>query len=101
FSKKFIRKHYQTPCEALLGRELKIHYLIRLIFQHCSNQDFEELFNIIGSSDIKEKISLYGDMDFPKKLILKLLCNINLIKFIIILIFKNPILMIKTFRILF
>jgi len=101
FSKKFIKKHYQTPCEALLGTELKIHYLIRLIFQNCSNQDIEELFKIIENSDIKEKISLYGDMDFPKKLILKLLCNINLIKFIIKLIFKNPILMIKTFRILF
>jgi len=101
FSKKFIRKHYQTPCEPFLGRELKIHFLIRLIFQNCSNQDIEELFNIIGNSNIKEKISLYGDMDFPKKLIVKLLSNINLIKFIVKFLVKNPQIIIKTFRILF
>lgn len=98
FSEKFIKKHYQAPCEATLGKQLKIHYLIRIIFQNCSNQDFETLFKILGKNKIKEKISLYGDMDFPRDMIIKLIFDIHLIDFLFHIFIKNPSILIKIIR---
>lgn len=101
FSQKFIEKHYQEPCESAIGGQLKIHYLIRLLLQKCSNHDIEQLFKIISREDIKEQISLYGDMDFPKKLLIKLIFNPSIIKFLLQILIRNPEIILKLFRIYF
>jgi geranylgeranyl reductase family protein len=90
FSERVIKKYYQVPCKAKLGNQLNIHYLIRLLFQHCSNQDMEELFKILSKPKIIEKISLYGDMDFPKKLLIQLLVDRDILKFLVMFIIKKP-----------
>ncbi|MFX0140233.1 MAG: FAD-dependent monooxygenase, partial [Candidatus Hodarchaeota archaeon] len=37
FSKKFIKKYYQKNCLAFVGKQLKIHYIIRRILERFSN----------------------------------------------------------------
>jgi len=90
FSKRFIKKHYEKPCLRAIGKELKLHYLIRLILERLSNKDFEIFFKIIKENKIEQLISLYGDMDFPKDLIFKLLKNPSVFTFIIKFSLKNP-----------
>jgi len=90
FSKKFIKKHYEKPCLKVIGKELKLHYVIRLILERLSNKDFETFFKIIKENKIEQLISLYGDMDFPKDLIFKLLKNPSVFTFIIKFALRNP-----------
>ena len=90
FSKRFIKKNYEKPCYAIVGKELKLHYALRKIFENLTPNDFENLFQIVKKNqDIEQLISLYGDMDFPKRLILQLLKNLTIIKFVIRLIIKK------------
>jgi geranylgeranyl reductase family protein len=96
YSENFIKNHYQIPCKVILGKQLKFHYLIRLLFQLCSNKDMEVLFKILGKPKIKEKISLYGDMDFPKRLLIRLLVDIDILKFLVKFIIKKPRMILKT-----
>ncbi|MCJ7647769.1 MAG: hypothetical protein MUP85_04075, partial [Candidatus Lokiarchaeota archaeon] len=90
FSKRFIKKHYEKPCLRAIGKELKLHYVIRLILERLSNKDFEIFFKIIKENKIEHIISLYGDMDFPKALIFKLLKNPSVFIFIIKFALRNP-----------
>ncbi len=96
FSKKFIIKYYHKPCSNKIGKELKIHYIIRLFLKHLKNQDLDEFFTIIDNSKIKDLISFYGDMDFPKKILFKLLKNPYIIKFLLKIFIKNPKLFLKS-----
>ncbi len=95
YSKKFIGKNYEKPCSAIISKELKVHYLVRLLLKNFTNKNFEHFFFLIQNSEIKNLISFYGDMDFPKKILFKLLKNpffdIFLLKFLI----KNPLLFVK------
>ncbi|MFX0070516.1 MAG: NAD(P)/FAD-dependent oxidoreductase [Candidatus Hermodarchaeota archaeon] len=95
FSKRFIRKHYEKLCLAAIGKQLKIHYILRRLFETFTNKDFETLFRIIKQSNIEEMISLYGDMDFPRELIFKLLKNRIAIWFIIKFLMKHPLAIFK------
>jgi geranylgeranyl reductase family protein len=95
YSKKFIRKHYQKPCEATIGKELKLHYIVRTILKNFTNQDYYKIYNIMKKNEIRKLISVYGDMDFPKKLAFKLIFNSEFIRFLIKFIIKNPGLVIK------
>lgn len=90
FSRRIIKKYYETPCKIEIGRELKIHYLIRAFLEKFSKSDFEKVFQIIKTSDIENLISIYGDMDFPKSFIYKLIKNPLVIPFLIKFILKNP-----------
>jgi len=98
FSKKFIKKHYEKPCMATLGKQLKLHYTLRKTFENFSNDDFENLFQIAKTQKIEQLVSLYGDMDFPKSMMFKLLMNAKIIKFLFRLIRKKPLLFLKTIR---
>jgi len=90
FSKRFIKKHYEKPCLRTIGKELKLHYVIRLILERLSNKDFELFFKIVKENKIEQVISLYGDMDFPKDLIFKLIKNPLIFTFIIRFALRNP-----------
>ena len=41
FSRKIIKKYYENPCRLTIGKELKIHYLIRMVLERLDNKDFK------------------------------------------------------------
>ena len=95
FSKKFIKKNYEKLCFAEIGKELKIHYLIRTLLKNFTNKDFDDFFSLVENNNIKDIISFYGDMDFPKRLLFKLLKNAFIIKFLLKFLIKKPLILIK------
>ncbi|MBY8991627.1 MAG: NAD(P)/FAD-dependent oxidoreductase [Candidatus Lokiarchaeota archaeon] len=99
FSKKIIKKHYEKPCQLTIGKELKIHYLIRVILERLDNKGFKKLFEIIKSNKIGKIINIYGDMDFPKSFIFKFIKNPTVIFFLVRFILKNPDIFVELFRI--
>jgi len=99
FSKRFIKKHFEKPCLRTIGKELKLHYVIRLILERLTNRDFEVFFKIVKENKIEQIITLYGDMDFPKDLIFKLLKNPLVFTFLIKFSLKNPYIFIKLLKI--
>jgi len=90
FSKKFIKKNYERICARTIGKQLKINYLFRILFENFNSNDFDELFKIIKTTKIEKIISLYGDMDFPRSLIFKLAKNFTFLKFLFRILKKNP-----------
>ena len=100
FSKKIIRKYYEKPCLAVVGKQLKLHYYIRKIFEKCTNTDFETLFQIVKTNKIEKLISLYGDMDFPRSLVIKLSRDYLVLKFLLNFIKKKPSFIIESLRFL-
>ena len=99
FSKKYIKKLYEKPCKATIGKQLKVHFLIRTFFETLTDEDYDTLFQIVKTNKIEEIVSLYGDMDFPRDLVIKLLKNSMFIKFIIRIWRKNPLIIIKILKI--
>jgi len=100
FSKRFIKKIYVNPCLRAIGRELKLHFTIRLILENLSVKDFETFFKLIKENKIEHLISLYGDMDFPKALIIKLLRNRTVLSFMFKFFIKNPVIIFKIIKLL-
>ncbi|MFX1476791.1 MAG: geranylgeranyl reductase family protein [Promethearchaeota archaeon] len=100
FSKKIMKKYYEKPCCQVIGRELKIHYLIRAVLERLDNKDFNMLFKIIRTTKIESLINLYGDMDFPRTFILKLIRNPSVFFFFMKFLFKNPSIFVILIRIL-
>jgi len=100
FSKKRIQKYYENPCRTIVGKELKIHYLIRSFLERFTKTDFEKFFHIIKTTKIENKISLYGDMDFPKALLFQLIKNPYVISFFFKFITKNPDILVRFLKIL-
>ena len=101
FSKGFIKKYYEKPCSRTIGRELKLHYLIRLILERFKDNDFETFFKIIKDNSIEHIITLYGDMDFPKPLVIKLLRKRTVLSFIFKFLIKNPVIIFKILKLFF
>ncbi len=95
FSKKYLKKNYEKPCKSLIGSQLKIHYLIRMLLERFSSKDYDTFFKILKTHHIEQKISFYGDMDFPNQLILQLLKSSLVIKFLLKFFLQNPILLPK------
>jgi len=101
FSKGFIKNYYEKPCSRTIGRELKLHYLIRLILERFKDKDFEIFFKIIKENSIEHIITLYGDMDFPKPLVIKLLRKRTVLSFIFKFLIKNPVIIFKILKLFF
>jgi digeranylgeranylglycerophospholipid reductase len=99
FSKQIIKKHYEKPCQLTIGKELKIHYLIRAILERLDNKGFKKLFEIIKNNKIEKLINIYGDMDFPKSFIFKFIKNPAVVIFLVRFILKNPDIFVELFRI--
>ncbi len=100
FSKNFIRKHYEKLCVSSIGKDLKLHYLVRIVLKHFKNKNFHEIYKIINKNEIKKLINVYGDMDFPKSLAFKVMFNLDFIRFLIKFIVKNPILIVEIISII-
>ena len=101
FSRKTIKKHYEKPILARVGKELKIHYMIRKVIEHFTIEDFDNFVQILNTTNVGDIISFYGDMDFPKRMILKLMRNPIVLKFLISFFRKNPLIIIKLLKIIF
>ena len=101
FSKGFIKNYYEKPCSRTIGRELKLHYLIRLILERFKDNDFETFFKIIKDNSIEHIITLYGDMDFPKSLVIKLLRKRTVLRFFFKFLTKNPVIIFKILKLFF
>lgn len=100
FSQKTIKKLYENLCKVSIGKQLKIHYIIRMILERFTDDDFDTFFKIIKTSRVEHLISLYGDMDFPRSLAFKLLKNSLVIKFLIKFFLKNPTFVLKLFKLI-
>lgn len=100
FSKKYIRKNYGKPCASTVGKELKTHYLIRSFLEKLTDKDFKNLFKIIKTTKIEHLISFYGDMDFPRAIVLKLLKNPTVFSFLLKFLLKNPTIFIRFLKFL-
>ncbi|MFX0031724.1 MAG: FAD-dependent monooxygenase [Promethearchaeota archaeon] len=100
FSKRFLKKSYEMLCKKAIGRELKIHFLIRLILMRFSNKDFETFFQVIKTHHIEKLITLYGDMDFPKKMVIKLIKNPFVLQFLFRFLVKNPLIVFTALKLL-
>ncbi|MFW9948771.1 MAG: hypothetical protein ACFFKA_01430 [Candidatus Thorarchaeota archaeon] len=73
FSSNYLKRKYEKPCNRIIGKELKIHYIIRLILEEFKAAEYDTFFNILKTYHIEKIVSLYGDMDFPKQLIMQLM----------------------------
>ena len=100
FSKKFIKRNYERPCASTVGKQLKIHYLIRSIVENFTEKDYDKFFQIIKDTKVEDLISIYGDMDFPRELILKLMKNPSIFIFMIRFVLTHPNLFTKLIKIL-
>ena len=100
FSKKHIKKLYEIPCKAIIGKQLKVHFLIRKFFELFNSEDFDDLFQIVKTNKIEQIVSLYGDMDFPRDLVIKLLKNTVFIKFLLRIWSKKPQIILTIIKIL-
>lgn len=101
YSKDFFQTHYEKPCKATIGKEMKIHYLVRMMLKLFTLQDYHMIYTFLNSSQIKKLIRVYGDMDFPKTLAFKVILNKNFIKFILLFLLKNPKFILKSLSVLF
>ena len=100
FSKKIIKKYYESPCLSSIGKELKIHYLIRAILERLTPKNFTKLFRILKTNKMEYLIDIYGDMDFPKRFIFKLLRNSTVVSFLLKFILRNPDIIVNFLKIL-
>jgi geranylgeranyl reductase family protein len=100
FSKKFIKSKYQKLSASIVGKQLKIHFLIRTFLEGLSQKDYRSLFKIIKTTNIEHLISFYGDMDFPRDVVLKLIKKPNVFTFILKYLIKNPKILIRSLKIL-
>lgn len=100
FSRKKIKKYYEKPSLAHVGKELKIHYMIRTVIEHFNTEDYDIFIQILNNTNVGDIISFYGDMDFPKRMILKLMRNSMVLKFLISFLRKNPLIIIKLLKII-
>ncbi len=100
FSKKFIKRNYERPCASTVGKQLKIHYIIRSIVENFTEKDYDKFFQIIKGTKVVDLISIYGDMDFPRELILKLMKNPSIFIFMIRFVLTHPNLFTKLIKIL-
>ncbi|KKK45750.1 hypothetical protein LCGC14_0492140 [marine sediment metagenome] len=100
FSKKFLKKYYESPCKKTIGRELRVHNIIRTLLESFTTKDFDKLLSVIKINKIENLISLYGDMDFPKALMFKLIKNPIAFSFFLKIFVKNPKIMFKILKLI-
>ncbi len=89
YSKMFFINEYEKPIQKTIGRELKIHYLIRLLLLRLNSKEFNDLFKLVQDPDIQKIIQNYADMDFPLLFVKKLIFKKAFLKYSISLFIKH------------
>ncbi len=72
FSESLLSK-YQRLWEKDIGKEIEQGLRLRNIFLNLNDDDIDELFNIFGQEEFLNIINRYGDIDFPWRLVLKII----------------------------
>lgn len=73
FSREFFRENYESAWKAELGRELRVHMLIREIFDSLSDEELDKLFRIAIEEDIASLMVQFPDTDRPYEFFMQLL----------------------------
>ncbi|MCP4762184.1 MAG: geranylgeranyl reductase family protein [archaeon] len=90
FSESFLRKYYEShPKMLYLKIQLKIHYLIRIILQRFTTENWNLIFHIVQNTKMKDILADKADMDFPLSMILNLLTVREFLGFIAHMAFHN------------
>jgi len=89
YSRAHFMNEYQIPCEESIGRELKVHYLLHSLLRRFKQSDWEKIFKLYNATDMRNVFSIYGDMDFPKNFLFKLLGNPHIFSLLLNLLGKN------------
>lgn len=89
FSQEFLYKHYQRPVKKTIGLQLKIHYFIRLLVMALKNYDFNNFFKLYLGTNMGQVLSRNADMDFPLRLVRKLIRNRYFIRFLTHIFVRN------------
>ncbi|MHA1820490.1 MAG: hypothetical protein ACTSU2_09035 [Promethearchaeota archaeon] len=90
FDKSFFQRNYEDKIKRKIGLELKLHYLIRQLLINFDTADYNRFFRLYReNSSIKLIIKEYADMDFPKRVLLKLIFNYSFLRFILQILMKN------------
>ncbi len=76
FSRKFFRKTYCKKWKKTIGRELRVHSLVRRYLNSLGEKGYDELIRFIKRN--KDIIVRKGDMDYPLRLVISLLRIRNL-----------------------
>lgn len=66
-------KNYESRWKKALGKELNFGFKAHQLLNYLTDKDLNRIIAIINEPEIIEIINSYGDMDYPSKLILKLL----------------------------
>jgi digeranylgeranylglycerophospholipid reductase len=77
YSSSFLQQEYQFPCEESIGHELKIHYLLHSFLKRLTPGDWDKLIELLRKKVVNSLFSIYGEMDFPKTFLFKLLGNVR------------------------
>ncbi len=83
YSATFFHRFYERLFFRSLGKELYIHYLLRQLLNHMTNREFHTFFTAYQHSSLQEIIGRYADMDFPGRLISKLLLTPSFYQFLL------------------
>ena len=74
FSESFLSK-YQRLWMKDIGTEIKQGMRLRNIFLSLNDDDIDELLDIFGQEEFLNIINRYGDIDFPWRLVLKIIAK--------------------------
>jgi flavin-dependent dehydrogenase len=89
FSQEYLVKQYQRPIKNSIGLQLKIHYFIRLVVMALKNYDFNNFFKLYLGTNMGQVLSKNADMDFPLRVVRKLIRNKYFIRFLTHIFIRN------------
>tara|TARA_B100002003_G_scaffold206725_1_gene200671 strand:- start:382 stop:1584 length:1203 start_codon:yes stop_codon:yes gene_type:complete len=82
YSESFFNKHYSDKWMDGIGFDLKIHEVIRQLFDSLSDDDIEEIFDLAIEEQIDKLMIRYQDTDRPSKFIKELLKNKRMLEYL-------------------
>lgn len=82
YSHHFFYRHYERKVRRSIGRDLKLHYIIRILLEELAPHEFNYFFHLYQTTSLQSIIREYADMDFPLKLIKKLFRERTFIRYV-------------------
>jgi flavin-dependent dehydrogenase len=67
FSEGFLKAEYEDKWRAEIGLELKVHEVLRSLFDALSDEDLERLFDVALEEKVDELMVKYRDTDRPSE----------------------------------
>ncbi|MHA1730632.1 MAG: geranylgeranyl reductase family protein [Promethearchaeota archaeon] len=89
YSKRLLERYYQRPCDRSVGRQLKVHYLIRVLLNGFTAADWDYLLDLYENTPVGRIFNLYGEMDFPKRFLARLLRDRRITRLLVSILWRN------------